>query len=179
MTFYNKVGNHPGLARNPGSGHEPSVSPVNRMGQFHSGRPFSRYSITTKELRRVLKQARERHPDEDFDVRGAFLPGMVGDEAWRAHASAFSFVLRRRVAPGGGGDALLCEAAPAAREGDGDGAPGEEVAGACPPWVESSLFAGESSHPLAWLARKLILQQPYPIVPGEEGAHRAVMCFGP
>ena len=182
MTFYNKVGNHPTGSR-PASDRGPvgpkvgsHLSPVNRMGQFYAGRPFSRYSIPAKELRRLLAQARSRHPTESFDIVGSFLPGMVGDEEWRAHASAFNFILKRRVIVGAS-DVLTCEDASAATSESGEDNP--PPSSSCPPWVESTLFASESSHPLAWLGRRLILSQPYPIVPGDEGSHRRVHCFGP
>ena len=49
----------------------------------------------------------------------------------------------------------------------------------CAGWVEEQLLAAPSGHWLAMLASKMLLQQPYPLVVGDEGPHRRLHCFGP
>lgn len=152
-------------------GNQPMVSPRGSNASILSAASgvaaatatFERYTIPAPELRRMIRDARARYPDEAFDLSGVLLPGAEGDETWRATAAAARFVIRRRQEPSGG-EGLTCV--------DEGGAP-------CDSWVVARLLAEPSGHWLAWLANKLLLQQPYPLVAGDEGAHRRVHCFGP
>ena len=106
----------------------------------------------------------QRFPLEDFDIVGSLLPGVEGDEKWRAYASAEDFVLRRRVTAGGG-DTIECV--------------DRKNGSSCSASLNAILLAPPSPHPLAWLFRKMLLQQPYPILDEDAGGHRRLHCFGP
>jgi hypothetical protein len=124
---------------------------------------FERYTIPAAEMRRLLRDARSRYPEESLQVSGAILPGPEGDETWRANAAAARFVIRRRF-DSTGAEHVVCV---------------DEEDTPCAGWVEEQLLAAPSGHWLAMLASKMLLQQPYPLVVGDEGPHRRLHCFGP
>ena len=100
-----------------------------------------------------------------FRPPNSVLPGAEGDETWRATAGQNgSFVIRRRFSASTANETVVCETAA-----------GEP----CPDWLRQRLLQPPSGNMLAWLAGKLLLQQPYPIVPEDAGSHRLVHCFGP
>ena len=127
--------------------------------------PFDPYTLPAPELRRIIRDSRSRYPLENFNIEGVLLPGVEGDEDWRANAVAERFVLHRRVTHAHNADTIRCVDMKT-------GAP-------CKPWLEAILLAPPSPHPLAFFFRKLLLQQPYPIVKEDAGEHRRVHCFGP
>ena len=91
------------------------------------------------------------------------LPGAAGDESWRATAARVRFEI---VASAHG---VRCV--------DSD------TGAACASEVRSALVAPPSGHPLAWLVRRLLVSQPYPIVREDlelgHGGSRNLHCFGP
>ena len=115
------------------------------------------FTLPAPELRRVIHNMRSRYSDEDWDIEGVLLPGAEGDEEWRANAAAARFVLQRR-----GSGSVRCV--------DTD----TDVA--CASWLHAILLTPPSSHPLAFLFRKLLLHQPHPILPEDAGDHRRVHC---
>ena len=115
------------------------------------------FTLPAPELRRVIHDLLTRYPGEDWNIKGALLPGAEGDEEWRVHAAAARFVLRRR-----GRGTIRCVET------------GTESA--CAPWLHAILLTPPSSHPLALLFRKLLLHQPHPVVPEDAGHHRRVHC---
>ena len=145
MGGYTKVGNHP-----------PRDADVDGEERHWTGG----FTVPSMEMRRLLRDAQARFPRESFIVEGSLLPGCVGDELWRARASAVRFRLVRSGADG----TLRCY------ESDG---------GACSGRTRSVLLAPPSGHWLSRLLRSLLLQQPNPIVHEDAGPHRRVHCFGP
>ena len=137
------------------TGVETSNTVISASTASSSRVPFDPFTLLAAETRRQIREAISRYPDEPFDVRGALLPGFVGDEAWRATASRADFVLERR--PGAAGDALTCT----------DPATGEE----CAPWVRAVLLTPPSDHWFGRLMRRLLLSQPYPILAEDLEAH--------
>ena len=127
---------------------------------------FTRYTIAAPEMRRVIRNARSRHPLEDFDISGALLPGVVGDEKWRATASEADFILRRRF------DERGIESMSCMTKTDEDG---EEP---CDDWVHSVLLAPATNHIFTRLMRALLLQMPDPILMLDDGSHRLMHCMG-
>ena len=126
--------------------------------------PHDPFTMLAPEVRRVIREARSRHPGEDFDIRGALLPGPSGDELWRAHAASHRFVLRRRVSGAAGEEHISCE---------------DEEGGACDERVRAVLLAPPSPHAFAWLMRRLLFSQPYPLVAEDVGEHRRGACTWP
>lgn len=118
--------------------------------------PHDPFTMLAPEVRRVIREARSRHPEEAFDIHGALLPGTSGNEMWRAHAASRKFVLRRRVSDGAG-DEITCE---------------DAAGGACDERVRDILLAPPSPHWFAWLMRRLLFSQPYPIIAEDVGDHR-------
>lgn len=159
MAFACAIGNQPTL----GTGSNASILSA-AAGVAAASAPFQPYTVPTPELRRLLRDARARHPTEDFVLSGALLPGAQGDETWRARAASARFAIHRRHATARAGETLTCT---------------DEAGDACDTWVAAQLLTEPSGRWLAQLASKLLLQQPYPLVAGDEGAHRRVHCFGP
>jgi hypothetical protein len=153
MSFSCAVGNRPPSAKTA------NASIISSTGQWK----FQPYTIPAAELRRLIRQARVRYPGETFYISGAILPGAEGDENWRATATSARFVIRRRYDTSGS-EQIECV---------------QDDTKACQGWVADRLLATPSGHWLARLASKLLLQQPYPLVQGDEGDHRRVHCFGP
>ena len=114
--------------------------------------PFLRYTVPALEFRRLLKEARAQN--ESFSVTYTVLDG-DGDEIWRRGAAGRTVTL---VENGAGNRACsIARAGPFKKACD----PGE-IALLPPP---------------GWLASKLLLQQPYPII--EEETEDRISCFGP
>ena len=128
---------------------------------------FTPYTIAAPEMRRVIRDARSRHPLEDFDISGALLPGVIGDNKWRATASEADFILRRRFDERGI-ESMSCMTKPT----DEDGAE------PCDDWVHSVLLAPATNHIFTRLMRALLLQMPDPILMLDDGSHRLMHCMG-
>lgn len=129
--------------------------------------PFDPFTLLAAETRRQIREAMSRYPDEPFDIRGALLPGFVGDEAWRATASRAKFVLERRL-DAASGDTIVCS--------------DPDTGDACPNWVSAILLTPPSDHWFSGLMRRLLLSQPYPILAEDLQQHghtRRLHCFGP
>lgn len=109
----------------------------------------ARYSLPALELRRVLAEARERN--EAFSMRYTELHGMEGDEDWRRASSGRVVQLREF--------------------GDGRRECKLKGGGEC---AEDELC---NLPPPVWWARKWLVQQPYPILEGDQRAE--LTCFGP
>ena len=114
--------------------------------------PFVRYTVPALEFRRLLKEARAQN--ESFSVTYTVLDG-DGDEIWRRGAAGRTVTL---VENGAGNRACSV-----ARAGP--------FKSACDPGEIALLPAP------GWLASKLLLQQPYPII--EEETEDLISCFGP
>ena len=101
---YSAIGNHPPVHDKINSGTMNHIRLHSNKTIVNSGKwedtnetfTLTPYTIAAAEMRRVIRHARSRHPQEDFDITGALLPGVVGDEKWRATASETDFILRRR-----------------------------------------------------------------------------------
>ena len=160
MTFACALGNRiESLGSNVNSGHIPGLD---------DSAPFDPYTIAAPEFRRLLSIATWRFPSEDFEIRGAILPGIEGDEAWRANEASSRFVIIRRQQ-----NSLLANDTQTMQCIDLD----SQLP--CDKWTEMTLLAQPSDHWLAIVFRKVLLQQPYPVVFDESLAHRRVHCFGP
>lgn len=114
------------------------------------------YTLPAVELRRLLREARAAN--ESFRITYQHLPGMRGDERWRQ--SADGPIVRYSEDPAAGASACTMLASLA-----GPYLP-------CPP-DELVLLP-----PAPRLLHKLVLLQPYPILPPSEG-WTEVHCFGP
>ena len=174
MSFACSIGNHPEITNTTNTGtmdHQRAQNDgINDHGKSNydwneggGDMDFDRWSIPVPELRnRLLIQARDRFPDESFEVLGSLLPGVEGDEDWRATASAAAFLIRRSV-DADGAESISC-VDPAS------GAP-------CAPWVSAQLLTPPTGRWLPSLVRKLLLSQPYPF--GTADGTRRLICFGP
>ena len=184
-SFACAIGNHPHVYdENLGLGKDHTLRAVNTglgsktgygdednsgLGQAAANQPVNAtahhdpFSIPSPEVRRIIREARSRHPSENFDIVGALLPGKEGDELWRAYSAVERFHLRRRVSSEGT-EVISCY--------DPDGVE-------CSDKLQGILLTPASSHWFAWLVRRLLFSQPYPIVAEDIGPHRRVHCFGP
>ena len=175
MSFACSIGNHPEVTNKTNTGtmeHQRAQNDgINDHGKsdyhWNDGDEivFDKWSIPVPEFRnRLLIQARDRFPDENFEVSGALLPGIEGDELWRASASAASFVIRRSV-DGDGFEDISCI--------------DPDSGGLCPTWLSAQLLTPPTNRWLPWLVRRLLLSQPYPIVMKDVDNSKSVHCFGP
>lgn len=180
MTFSCAAANKPPVAVNRG-----------HIVGLDESAPFDPYTLPAPELRRILRDARARYPLEDFDVVGALLPGVEGDEKWRAFASAEDFVLRRRI-DRAGNDSLVClrYSNNSSRSGGSVASAGEEENSGgdnaekgnllpCSASLERILLTPLSDHIFARFMRWILLSQPYPILAEDAKSHRRLHCFGP
>ena len=122
-TYASAIGNHPpkgnGTVTNLGmrSGLD-SFGMLNwRLPQLHreptfivgipkdtvrpDGAPFAPWTIAAPEMRRLIRDARSRHPNEAFEIEGAILPGAEGDGT-RPPAAAIVVDARARSSTGAG-----------------------------------------------------------------------------
>lgn len=125
------------------------------------GAPFGPWSIAAAEMRRLIRDARSRHPSEAFEIEGAILPGAEGDEVWRARASAARFRIERSF-NGDGTEVLACVE--------------PESGSPCPKWVADRLLAPATRRFFAVLMRRVLLQMPFPIIEETIGENRLVVC---
>ena len=178
MSYHCAIGNHrrPSGARNVGNNNDgftydwtELVGDGRGAGGVRDNAPGvsaadGHYTVPAPEFRRLLREARLRYGDETFTVAGAVLPGPTGDEKWRATAAAARFEIRHSPSEG-------------ARCVDGD------TGATCARDVEAALLAPPSGNPLGWFVRRLLLSQPYPIVPEDielgHGPSKRLHCFGP
>lgn len=114
--------------------------------------PFVQYTMPAHELRRILQVAREEN-NESFTLHYTQLFGS-GDEKWRATAPGHSVRLEE-IVDRTGDRHIKCRVV---------------GGGACESSVDIPLWG-----PLPFWARKLLLFEPYPIIPGDFKLH----CFGP
>ena len=134
--------------------HPPKEDAICHSTTDRPARAATAYSLPSMEMRRIIRDAQLRFPGESFVIEGALLPGCSGDEAWRATAADSRFTISRNGDRGSiscveGGDA--CE----------------------------TLLVPLSTHWFAEFLRSVLLQQAYPILMEDAGAHRRVHCFGP
>ena len=115
---------------------------------------FTRYTVPALELRRLLAEARER--GESFAITYTLLDGPTGDEAWRRRGDGRTVTLEE---DGRGGSRCTVRC-------------GGLLSCACTPTDLAQL------PPPGLIARKLLVQQAYPIL--DDGADvPEVPCFGP
>ena len=98
------------------------------------------------------------------DIEGAILPGVDGDELWRATAVKTRFVLRRRFDAATGNESITCVDL--------------ETEEPCDAWTHAVLLSPPTNRWLPMFFRKLLLQMPAVIVPEFVGPHRLVHCTG-
>ena len=127
------------------------------------GAPFMHYTLPAAEIRRVIRDACSRHPAEAFDIEGAVLDGVDGDEEWRAYSEKSRFIIRRRF-DDDGSETLSCV--------------DPESEALCDAWTSAVLLSPPSNHVVAVFFRRLLLQMPLPILSKTAGAHRLVHCTG-
>lgn len=166
MSYACAIGNHP-VIDNTETNHGLGKNHTGLEGNYRTAAgedAFDMFSLPAPEVRRVVREARERHPREDFDIVGATLPGATGDETWRANAVRTRFVLRRRF-DAVGKETLTCTDPHT-----------DEV---CDVWTHAVLLAPPTNRWLNVLMRTILVQQPYPILAEDAGEHRRVHCFGP
>ena len=169
--YISKIGNHPTVVgnhygmeifskSNPKDVNSPEyiIGGVDTVG----GAPFGKYTIAAAEMRRLIRQARSRYPNESFDIIGSILPGTKGDEVWRAKASAADFLLRRQVDEEGV-ESVQCFQS-------------DDMSTACEEWVSSSLLTPPSQHIVSRIVRAILFQLPIPIISEDAGTHRKVHC---
>jgi hypothetical protein len=128
------------------------------------GRPFARWTVPTLELRRLLAEAREQ--GEAFSLTYTLLDGQSGDERWRRSGGGRTVTITEDGK--GGRTCTLCPDLMASLMGS--------LAGGC--------ACADDELPLMppppYLARKLLVQQPYPIVGDERDDPEAnFICYGP
>ena len=171
--FISAIGNHPTVVgvnygvNNPGFSNytwNEEKSPEYIIGGVDTvgGAPFGKYTIAAAEMRRLIRQARSRYPNESFDIIGSILPGTKGDEVWRAKASAADFLLRRQVDEEGV-ESVQCFQS-------------DDMSTACEEWVSSSLLTPPSQHIVSRIVRAILFQLPIPIISEDAGTHRKVHC---
>ena len=120
------------------------------------GGPFVRYTVPALELRRLLAEARASN--ESFSMTYTVLDGASGDEAWRRHGTGRTV----KVEEDGRGGASCAVMRGGSLFGGSDECAPTELARLPPPGP---------------IARKLLLQQSYPIVDDDGGEE--MPCFGP
>ena len=124
------------------------------------------YTLPAAGLRRLIHEARVRYPSEDFFIVGSVLPGAEGDEAWRATASQYKFSIARRGSVPRADDFIECI--------------DPETNVPCESHVHNLILSPPSTHWIARLLQKLILQKQLPvlILPEEEerASSRILYC---
>ena len=154
MTFACAIGNR--LDSKVNQGHIPGLI---------DSSPFDPYTLPSAEFRNLIHIARSRFPLESFEIEGALLPGIEGDEEWRAKDAKARFRIHRKYSSSLNAENIECQ--------------NLETNLPCEEWLEKTLLQSPSKHWIAVFFRRILLQQPYPIVLEDAGPHRAVHCFGP
>ena len=145
-------------------GNRPPGKPkIFQHGASSSGAPFAPYTVQAAEMRRLIRHSRSRYPLDEFDIAGAMLPGVEGDEMWRMSAVKTRFLIRRRF-DASGNELLTCT--DPVTEDD------------CDEWTRAVLLTPPTNRLIAMLFRKILLQMPVVITPEMAGPHRLIHCTG-